>query len=111
MFDNDLSIFDNLEFTDEVKRYGPGSDKNGNVEIRNAQSWNSETHPKGQGDSFLVQDAIYDAAKKTLRVTYRNGKSFYYDNITPEQMDDFAKADSKGRWAIKHLFPLAYRRG
>ena len=79
------------------------------VSVQNAQSWNKETHPQGRGDSYLVQDIDYDG-KGTLDVTYRDGFKAEYNNIDPEDAKDFARADSKGRWARAHLWNLPYKR-
>ena len=79
------------------------------VSVYNAQSWNKETHPEGMGNSYLVQDIDYDG-KGTLDVTYRDGFTAEYNNISPDDAKDFAKADSKGRWALKHLWGLPYKK-
>lgn len=83
--------------------------RGGDVAFYNAQSWNPETHPKGRGDSYLVQDVSYDAKSGKMDVTYRDGFTAEYDNIQPQQAQEFARADSKGRWALKHLWKLPYR--
>lgn len=78
------------------------------VSVYNAQSWNPETHPQGRGDSYLVQDFDYDN-DGTLQVTYRDGFTAEYKNIDPQDAKEFARADSKGRWARKHLWDLPYK--
>lgn len=81
------------------------------LDIKDAHSWNPETHPKGEGSSFLVNDIHYDPGTKKLTVTYRDGFTAIYDNITVEQAKDFITTDSKGRWAHKHLWNKPYKRG
>ena len=44
-----------------------------------------------------------------LIVTYQDGFRAKYDGITPEQVADFVKAPSKGRWAHQHLWKLPYQ--
>ena len=78
------------------------------VYVANVQSWNAETHPEGRGDSYLVQDIDYNNGK--LDVTYRDGFTAEYDNISPQDAKDFAQTDSKGRWALKHLWDLPYKK-
>lgn len=77
------------------------------VSVQNAQSWNPETHPDGRGDSLLVTNIDYDK-DDGLEVEYRDGFKAHYDGITPEQAKDFARADSKGRWALKNLWNRPY---
>lgn len=76
------------------------------VYVSNAQSWNPETHPEGRGDSYLVQDIDYKDG--ILDVTYRDGFTAEYQNISPEEAKEFASSDSKGRWAHRHLFNKPY---
>lgn len=82
---------------------------NGNVvSLYNAQSWNPETHPNGRGDSYLVDEINYDG-NGTLDVKYRDGFTAEYNNISPQEAKDFVKSDSKGRWALKHLWNKSYK--
>lgn len=77
------------------------------VAVANAQSWNPETHPEGRNNSYLVDDIDYDT-DNGLTVTYRDGFKAHYDGITPTEAKEFAQADSKGRWALKHLWGRPY---
>lgn len=83
--------------------------KGGNLDIRDAQSWNKETHPEGPGPSKLVKDIKYEN-DGDMTVTYRDNFTARYkrDYIDEQQAKSFAKADSKGRWALKNLWPLPY---
>lgn len=70
-------------------------------------SWEKETgHDKAEA-SFLVKDIDYENGE--LIVTYQDGFRAKYDGITPEQVADFVKAPSKGRWAHQHLWKLPYQ--
>lgn len=96
-------------------KYGPSNPAPGagtktlqSVEINNAKSWNKETHPDGIGPSYLVDKISYSTENNELIVTYRDGFTAKYENITPDMADDFSKADSKGRWARAHLWNLPY---
>lgn len=76
--------------------------------IEDAHSWNPETHPEGIGSSYLVQDINYDPNTQNLDVTYRDGFTARYDDMPLSMVKDFVSADSKGRWAHKHLFNRPY---
>lgn len=88
----------------EVSKLSSGGD----LDIRNAQSWNRETHPEGPGPSQLVKRIDYDKDEGNLTVTYRDGFRARYEMDDDRKIMGFAKADSKGRWALKHLWPLPY---
>ena len=109
---------DEQKVTDNIakaadKNFGKNKEKDEKnyykIEVANAQSWNPETHPKGRGDSLHVASFSYDGETKTLVVTYRDGTTCQYDNIPEDMAKEFVRADSKGRWAIKHLHPLPYK--
>ena len=88
----------------EVSRLASGGD----LDIRDAQSWNRETHPNGPGPSQLVKRIDYDKDDGNLTVTYRDGFRARYEMDNDRKIMGFAKADSKGRWALKNLWPLPY---
>ena len=79
-----------------------------NVSVKNAQSWNAETNKKYRhglpGNSALVKTIKYDDKNRRLIVTYRNGFKARYDNISSDDVSEFIDSDSKGRWALKHLW-------
>lgn len=87
---------------------GAGTSSLQTIKVNNAKSWNKETHPNGKGPSQLVDDIIYDANSKELIVTYRNGFTAKYSGITEQEANDFASADSKGRWALNNLWNKPY---
>lgn len=76
------------------------------VAVSNAQSWDSQTHPEGIGDSQLVQDIDYKDG--VLDVTYRDGYTARYSDVPPEEAKAFSQAPSKGRWALKNLWNKPY---
>lgn len=78
------------------------------IENANAQSWNPETHPKGRGDSLLVQDYSYDGKTKELNITYRDGFNCTYDDVSIDSAKAFNEADSKGRYCLKHFWGKPY---
>lgn len=78
------------------------------MNISDAQSWNPETHPEGIGSSYLVNNIDYNPETEDLEVQYRDGFKARYGDISLSQAKDFISADSKGRWALKHLWPLSY---
>ena len=98
----------NVPLPVQTKNINNPSQTGDKVYVANAQSWNQETHPEGRGDSYLVQDIDYNNGK--LDVTYRDGFTAEYDNISPQDAKEFAQADSKGRWALKHLWDSPYKK-
>lgn len=82
----------------------------GDLDIRDAQSWNRETHPRGPGPSQLVKRIDYDKDEGSLTVTFRDQFKARYDIDDDKKIMSFAKADSKGRWALKNLWPLPYEK-
>ena len=86
-------------------------DSKGNIEVKNATSWDSETHPNGAGPSKLVDDIDYNRDTQDLTVKYRNGFTAVYHNIEPGEAWQFSTSESKGRWAHDNLWNLPYDRG
>lgn len=78
------------------------------LNIRDAHSWNKETHPEGEGSSYLVNNIDYDPSTKDLTVQYRDGFTAKYSDIPLETAKDFVTSSSKGRFAHQHLFNLPY---
>lgn len=83
-----------------------------NINVKNAQSWNAETNKKYRhgfpGNSALVKTIKYDDKNHRLIVTYRNGFTARYENISSDDVSEFINSDSKGRWALKHLWDKEY---
>jgi hypothetical protein len=105
-FNNVLRSIAGAPKTDLATKSTPTS--NQNIYVSNAQSWDPSTHPDGRGDSQLVQDIDYNT-KDGLTVTYRDGFTATYDNITPEESKAFSQAPSKGKWALSHLWGKPYK--
>ena len=75
--------------------------------VGNAKSWAPDIH-KGIEDSTLVKSIEYDETKKELTVTFRDGFTAHYPNITKDEATDFVEDESKGRWALANLWGRAY---
>lgn len=117
IFDRKRNIFDRQPKGDdpadptwEGKRMRDAMTDARELDVKDAHSWNPETHPNGEGSSFLVSDIHYDPATAKLTVKYRDGFTAEYDGITTEQAKDFVTSSSKGRWAHKNLWPRPYRK-
>lgn len=50
----------------------------------------------------------YDENKQVLTVTFRDGFTAHYPNITKDEATAFAGAESKGRFVQEHLFNHKY---
>lgn len=74
----------------------------------NPKSWAADIHPNGAEPSSLVSSIDYDGESKTLTVAYRDGFVAHYEDIEPKMVEEFSKADSKGRWALKNLWDREY---
>lgn len=94
-----------------IEAYEVKEDNKGNVEVKDATSWDSQTHPNGAGPSKLVDDISYNRATQDLTVKYRDGFTAVYHNIEPGEAWQFSTAESKGRWAVNNLWGLPYDRG
>lgn len=86
-------------------------DKDGNIKVENATSWDPQTHPRGAGPSYLVDDIDYNNATQDLTVKYRDGFTAIYHNVSRGDAWTFTTAGSKGRWAHTHLWNKPYDRG
>ena len=64
-----------------------------------------DLHPNGAENSSLVKSIEYSDGK--LDVEYRDGYKARYE-ATPQEAQDFSRADSKGRWARKNLWDRPY---
>lgn len=84
------------------------------INIKNAQSWNTETNKKYRhglpGKSALVKDIKYNDKNNRLIVTYRNGFRAQYDDVSSDDASKFINSDSKGRWALKNLWDKDYKK-
>ena len=72
----------------------------------------------GTGKSTLVKFIIealgveksveYDESKQLLTVTFRDGFTAHYPDITKDVAQDFIEDESKGRFVWKHLYHHKY---
>ena len=83
------------EFADMIFRVG------------NAKSWAPDIH-KGIEDSSWVKSIEYDEGKQILTVTFRDGFTAHYPDISKELAQDFVNDESKGRFVWKHLYNHKY---
>lgn len=75
--------------------------------VDNAKSWAPDIH-KGIEDSSWVKSIEYDESKKELAVTFRDGFTAHYPDISKELAQDFIEDESKGRFVWKHLYHHKY---
>lgn len=87
------------------KQQEPKEPDIGQMSVYNAQSWAPDLHPNGAENSSLVKSIDYSDGN--LDVEYRDGFKARYD-ATPQEAQNFSRADSKGRWARKNLWDRPY---
>lgn len=55
-------------------------------------------------ESSALKSLWYDEARRTLRATFRgNGRSYIYEDVTPEEYAALMRAPSKGAWFNAHI--------
>ena len=75
--------------------------------VGNAKSWAPDIH-KGIEDSSWVKSIDYDETKQLLTVTFRDGFTAHYPNITKDEATAFVEDESKGRYVWKVLYHRKY---
>lgn len=75
--------------------------------VDNAKSWAPDIH-KGIEDSSWVKSLEYNESKQELTVTFRDGFTAHYPDISKELAQDFVNDESKGRFVWKHLYNHKY---
>lgn len=75
--------------------------------VDNAKSWAPDLH-KGIEDSSWVKSIDYDESKHELAVTFRDGTTCFYPDISKELAQDFVEDESKGRYVWKVLYNRKY---
>lgn len=75
--------------------------------VGNAKSWAPDIH-KGIEDSSWVKSIDYDESKQLLTVTFRDGFTAHYPNITKDEATAFVEDESKGRYVWKVLYHRKY---
>ena len=68
--------------------------------------------PLAPVSSGQVKAIGYDAATKTLAVTFTRGPGtvYHYPNVEPKVHEDFIKADSIGTFFGAHIKPLSFKK-
>ena len=53
--------------------------------------------------SSMVSSVGYDAASRTMVVSFPNGKRYAYEDVSQKQHDDFVGSESVGRHFGQHI--------
>lgn len=69
----------------------------------NVKSFDSDNKQNGTGLSSWVSTIDYDSSLFELKITFKDGTTCSYKDITPDIVEDFNKAPSKGRWVRDNL--------
>lgn len=90
---------------DEITQVGTTDSKSelGRFYDGNAKSWAKDIHPNGTESSSWVSVIDYDNKSLELKITFRDGTTCLYKDISPDMAESFSKADSKGRWVHNNL--------
>lgn len=75
--------------------------------VGNAKSWAPDIHD-GIEDSSWVKSIDYDESKQLLTVTFRDGFTAHYPNITKNEATAFVEDESKGRYVWRVLYHRKY---
>jgi hypothetical protein len=54
-------------------------------------------------DSSALKSLWYDAKRRTLRVRFRNARTYLYEDVAPDEYEALMAADSKGAWFNTHI--------
>lgn len=49
-------------------------------------------------DSTMIKKAIYNFTTNTLKVEFKSGALYEYQNVDPQTYDEFCKAESQGKF-------------
>ena len=75
--------------------------------VGNAKSWAPDIH-NGIENSSWVKSIDYDERKQLLTVTFRDGFTAHYPNITKDEAKAFVEDESKGRYVWRVLYHRKY---
>lgn len=75
--------------------------------VGNAKSWAPDIH-NGIEDSSWVKSIDYDESEHLLTVTFRDGFTAHYPNITKDEATAFVEDESKGRYVWRVLYHRKY---
>jgi hypothetical protein len=56
-------------------------------------------------ESEAISAVGYESATQTLRITYRNGRTYDYADVPPEEFSEFMNAPSRGAYANQVIKP------
>jgi len=59
--------------------------------------------------SSVIDRALYDAASRTLAVTFTTGRKYVYEDVPPEVALELQTAPSRGQyfnWRIRDQYPF-----
>lgn len=59
--------------------------------------------------SSAIARVLYDAATRTLAVTFTSGRKYIYENVPPAVASEFQTASSQGayfNWRIRDQYPF-----
>ena len=79
------------------------------ISNQSPQSWAPDLHPNGREHSSYIDSIDYDGETKKMRVSFTNGFTAEYDNISENDAKAFNAADSKGRFFNNHFNDLSYK--
>ena len=68
----------------------------------------SKTSRVDNDKTSWVQSFEYDEEKKVLTITFKDGFTAHYPNITKDEAAAFTEADSKGRFVRNNLYHRKY---
>ena len=76
--------------------------------ISTVKQVDSKTSRVDNDKASWVQSFEYDEEKKELTVTFKDGFTAHYPNITKDEAAAFAESDSKGSFVRKNLYRRKY---
>lgn len=79
------------------------------ISNQSPQSWAPDLHPNGMEHSSYIDSIDYDGDSKKMQVSFTNGFSAEYDNISEDDAKSFNSADSKGRFFNNHFKNMPYK--
>ena len=59
--------------------------------------------PVNQIESSMLQAHGYDAARKVLRVVFKNGQGYDYEDVPADLADSLTKAESAGKFVNAYI--------
>lgn len=78
------------------------------ISNQSPQSWAPDLHPNGMEHSSYIDSIDYDGNSKKMQVSFTNGFSAEYNNISENDAKSFNSASSKGRFFNNHFKNMPY---